>query len=299
MFLSRIIWDDHSDEYGFLGALLAHPDAVSQLDVRAEDFGHTPCRTMFLSAVALRTRGAEANIFTLTDELRSAGELAAVGGAAEVTRLATEFDSTPTLAAMYLTRMRHKWAMRQLSDANLWFSSQSSQWGIDPATVAAEMTRKLDQINATCGARRPSKWEDVFSRGTLSGRQLRELEIIPRAKLLDDWLAESDLGFLFAARGVEKTWLALLLAIGIADNKKVGPWNPAGAHPVLYVDGEMPLELIQTRNALLAQSGDNLHYINHEWLFEQNRRSAQPDGRRMPARRDGALPRMENQGSCP
>lgn len=112
-------------------------------------------------------------------------------------------------------------------------------------------------------------WRDIFARGALAGAELQSLEITPRTKMLGDWFAEGDLGFLFAARGVGKTWLSLILGIAVADGIQAGPWKAHNAHPVLYVDGEMPLELIQTRNRLLAEASERLRYINHERLFDR------------------------------
>ncbi len=112
-------------------------------------------------------------------------------------------------------------------------------------------------------------WHDIFTRGALAGSELQSLEITPRAKLLGDWSAEGDLGFLFAARGVGKTWFSLLIALAVAEGGAAGPWQAASQHPVLYVDGEMPLELMQARDKGLARGDGLITYLNHEQLFEQ------------------------------
>lgn len=112
-------------------------------------------------------------------------------------------------------------------------------------------------------------WQDIFARGALAGAELQSLVITPRAKLLGDWFAEGDLGFLFAARGVGKTWLSLLIALAVAEGDAAGPWQAAGRYPVLYVDGEMPLELMQARDKGLASGDGLITYLNHEQLFEQ------------------------------
>ena len=112
-------------------------------------------------------------------------------------------------------------------------------------------------------------WPEVFTRGTLAGTELRSLVIPPRAKLLADWFCEGDLGFLFAARGVGKTWLSLIIALAVAEGGKAGPWPAASRHPVLYVDGEMPLELMQEREKGLARGDGLIRYLNHEQLFNE------------------------------
>lgn len=112
-----------------------------------------------------------------------------------------------------------------------------------------------------------ASWCEVLSRGSVTSEQLKKLVIPPRKALLADWFREGDLGFLFAARGVGKTWHALLLAHAIARGGEAGPWRATTPNPVLYVDGEMPLELMQTRDKALSGGGGLFYYLNHEQLF--------------------------------
>ena len=95
------------------------------------------------------------------------------------------------------------------------------------------------------------------------------MEIIPRVKFLGDWFREGDLGFLFAPRGLGKTWLGLIIAKAIAEGSEAGPWKAGAAVPVLYVDGEMPIETIQQRLRGLSVSDHNFLILNHEIFFER------------------------------
>lgn len=96
--------------------------------------------------------------------------------------------------------------------------------------------------------------------------RLHELPIPPRERLLADWFMEGDLGFIFAPRGLGKTWLSLSIATAIADGRECGPWRAATARRVLYVDGEMPCESIRSR--IEGMDGvENLSVLNHEALF--------------------------------
>lgn len=77
---------------------------------------------------------------------------------------------------------------------------------------------------------------------------------------------EGDLGFIFAPRGLGKTWLSLSIATAIADGRKCGPWQAPSPRRVLYVDGEMPCESIRSR--IEGMRGvENLSVLNHEALF--------------------------------
>ncbi len=88
---------------------------------------------------------------------------------------------------------------------------------------------------------------------------------------MDKWLAEGDLGYIFAARGVGKTWMGMPLLAAISKGEKVGLWEAGEIKaPVLYVDGEMPLELTRTRSRGLALGSGDVTYLHHETFFEKN-----------------------------
>jgi putative DNA primase/helicase len=84
--------------------------------------------------------------------------------------------------------------------------------------------------------------------------------------VLGDWLKEGDTGFLYAPRGLGKTWLSMLLASAVANGGQAGPWKAHGARKVVYIDGEMALDGMLERMEGM-QSGENLIVLNHEVLF--------------------------------
>jgi putative DNA primase/helicase len=97
---------------------------------------------------------------------------------------------------------------------------------------------------------------------------------------MGDWFCESDLGFIFAPRGVGKTWFSIELAGAIAAGRIMGPWSPASAARVLYVDGEMPLDSIRDRTTGIGAANENLLILNHQVLFNESGRGlniADPD----------------------
>ena len=123
----------------------------------------------------------------------------------------------------------------------------------------------------------------------LTAEQLAALVIPPRPALLDQWLCQGDLGYIYAPRGVGKTWLAMALPGAISCRRPLGLWQagdpapatsgtdtaadpdapPAPDHiPVLYIDGEMALKHTQYRARGLDLS--KVHHLHHEHLFEQN-----------------------------
>jgi putative DNA primase/helicase len=95
------------------------------------------------------------------------------------------------------------------------------------------------------------------------------LKITPRTPLIGDWLRAGDLGFIFAGRGIGKSWLSMYLAKGLALKTDVGPWKTHCQARVLYLDGEMPPEDLKERDRLLGPPTDQLSYCNHEILFQR------------------------------
>jgi hypothetical protein len=115
-------------------------------------------------------------------------------------------------------------------------------------------------------------WGECLREGLCSSQELVNLEIAAPASILGDWMREGDLGFIFAQRGIGKTWLALDLAHGIATKHNVGPWEVHQQLPCLYLDGEMPPGDIKKRDYALGDPTNNLVYVNHEVLFQRTGR---------------------------
>ena len=78
------------------------------------------------------------------------------------------------------------------------------------------------------------------------------LRFPPRQFLLKPWLTTTGLTMIDAAAGHGKTWLALSIAYAVASGRPLLEWPCERAGKVLYVDGELPGELLQTRLRLLG-----------------------------------------------
>jgi hypothetical protein len=110
----------------------------------------------------------------------------------------------------------------------------------------------------------------------LSSDELVTMEIAPRGHTLYPVIPEQGLVMLFAPRGIGKTLLAMSIANTVAGGGalfggKSGPaWFASKARRVLYIDGEMPLHAMKSRQQAI-QSGmpfqipsGNLKYLNPE-----------------------------------
>jgi putative DNA primase/helicase len=123
------------------------------------------------------------------------------------------------------------------------------------------------------GPEAEKSWVDVLNESIITSRDLQKLELKPRRKLLGDWFAEGDLGFIFAFRGVGKTWFGVYLAEALSTGGKVGDWQATAPVKVLYIDGEMPPDLMRDRSkGLEGAPNANLEFLNHEILFDRTGR---------------------------
>ena len=112
-------------------------------------------------------------------------------------------------------------------------------------------------------------WNRALDSGATTSMQLSTLQIVPRPKVIDTWCYQGDLGFIFAARGIGKTWLGMYMAHCLATHQAIGPWATHTESIVLYLDGEMPPSDVKLRDRSLGKPTDNLIYVNHEILFER------------------------------
>jgi RecA-family ATPase len=124
----------------------------------------------------------------------------------------------------------------RFADLNDWRRDSATARDLVDAMVKAEALRKPEQ-----------SWNDALAKSVVTSRELGQLHLTPRKKLLSDWFREGDLGFIFAFRGVGKTWLALAIAEALSTAGKLGDWKAHERVRVLYVDGEMPPDLMRDR----------------------------------------------------
>ena len=145
-------------------------------------------------------------------------------------------------------------------DLNAWTLALggASEHELHDAMVNAEIVRESEK-----------SWAEALNEAIVTASELHDLKLIPRKKLLGDWFCEGDLGFVFAFRGTGKTWLALGIAWALSTGGKLGDFQAHACVKVLYVDGEMPPDLMRDRFDGLSATNSNLEFLNHEILFER------------------------------
>jgi AAA domain-containing protein len=146
----------------------------------------------------------------------------------------------------------------EFKDVNAWTQGGATVDDLIAAVANAETLRERER-----------SWGDAVNESVVTSTELHTLHLVPRRKLLGDWFAEGDLGILFAFRGVGKTWFALGLATALSTGGKLGEWQAHEAVRVLYVDGEMPADLMRDRCYGLQGNNARLEFLNHEILFDR------------------------------
>ena len=110
----------------------------------------------------------------------------------------------------------------------------------------------------------------------LTAEELRGKKIPKRPELLGSWLCKGDLGFIFAPRGLGKTWLAKALTKTLAkgNGQELACWKAGEPQTVLYVDGEMNLDQSTSREqALQIDPEGRWNILHHDILFLEKGRS--------------------------
>ncbi|HKW28242.1 MAG TPA: AAA family ATPase [Verrucomicrobiae bacterium] len=136
-----------------------------------------------------------------------------------------------------------------------------------PLLETAEI-RDTPDVDAPGAADLKAEMLAYFDTATCSAEMLAHVAVPPREPIVGEWFKQGDLGFIYGARGLGKTWLAMLLARRCVEGGSVADWNVHKPRRVLYVDGEMPLDGIRERDAALSTTpADGMFYLQHEALF--------------------------------
>ena len=88
----------------------------------------------------------------------------------------------------------------------------------------------------------------------LTLEELLKRKTPPRQNLLSPWLPSQGLCMIYAARGLGKTWAALMIAYAVSSGGKYLNWKAEKAAGVLYIDGEMPLAVMKERLSQIVMS---------------------------------------------
>jgi putative DNA primase/helicase len=119
----------------------------------------------------------------------------------------------------------------------------------------------------------PGEWSVALEKSIVTTIELHSLKLIPRDKILGDWWCEGDLGIEYGPRGAGKTWIAIGMGGAISTGGQFGEWKAPKPQKVLYVDAEMPPDLIRARCEGMSAVNNNFEILNHEILFERSEKT--------------------------
>lgn len=242
-------------ERALLGALMnADTLTPKDLEVRPDDFAEQRHGIIFAALLDLKHRGQGASEKILTAELSRLRRLDYVGGRAYLAVL-QDAASEGRPPAFYVPRLLADSKRRNL-EQNLKGAAEDLRSGADPGDVVSNITDGLARLqqNANGAAK---------SLRVLTATELLEMTFPPVEKILAPILGEKTLAMMYAPRGAGKTYLSLSIGLAAASGGTVfgedsgrPSWRAETPHSVLYVDGEMPGELLKHRVAELVSGLD-------------------------------------------
>ena len=252
-------------EKAVLCSVLLSPDCLDSLgSITPKHFHHPSHSTIFQCLMEMRSKGNPIDLVTITQAIADKNQLEQIGGPALLAEI-HGFIPTSLEVRYYAEILIEKKALREIIKASTATLEAAYEDQDRPVgDIVAEAFAKLEPF--ATGERKPSSLFDAFHKGTVTFPELKSVGIPPRHKIIGDWFCEADLGFIFAPRGLGKTWFSLGLATAITGKATFGPWTVHDHAPVLYVDGEMPCETLEQRMAGMG-ADEELMVLNHEGLF--------------------------------
>ena len=94
-----------------------------------------------------------------------------------------------------------------------------------------------------------------------------ELDLPKSNIILDPIITERSLAMLYAYRGVGKSFFAMSLALAVATGDKFLRWKAPNPQKVLYVDGEMPANMLQERFRKISNLNETGDYTENLEIF--------------------------------
>ena len=227
-------------ERSVLGAILKDNAAakIAQEKLVPADFLSECNRRVFRQMGQMTEKAQAIDLVTLTDELHSAGELEAAGGAAYIAQLV---DGVPhvTNVGHYAAIVREKALLRDLIHTTHAIQQQAFDATEDANETLARAAAQITALNAT-REKDGLKICDV--------RDFLTMDLEPVSYVVDPVFPNQGIIELYSWRGRGKTNFALeagaCVSIGAP---KFFHWEIPKPRPVVYVDGEMDAPSLQER----------------------------------------------------
>ena len=237
----RVPPNNAAAEQGLLGAIFVDNRAFHRVAglLRAEHFYWAVHARIFQAVKRLIGTGTTANPATLKQFFDSDGALKDIGGARYLARLARSAVTVSNAEgyAGIIIDLATRRALIATSEDTL---DAAYVVELDRSTrdIMAQHQSRLDHIRASGMRARLAPLDLV---------RFLALDVPAIEMLMTPWLRSKGLVMIYAPRGLGKTLLALSSAYAIATGTGLLRWDAPRPRRVLYVDGEMPVRIMQQR----------------------------------------------------
>jgi len=255
-------------EQSVLGAILLDHASIStaRLHVRPEEFYTTAHQTIYRAMVELADEGRPIDNIVLTELLKAKGTLSDVGGSAYLAELIGAVGSASNIG--HHARIVSETARTREIRRQLMLAMEAANHGADRGRMAL----LIDRLKVTASVSQDSP-KPRLQTAVLCYDELLRTDIPERASFLP-WLTAGSIAMVFGSRGIGKTFFGAGLAAALCTGTQFLKWPVPEAVGVLYVDGEMPLDVLRERFTKLLPIHPTapLQFLTAEHVYHALRR---------------------------
>ncbi len=157
-------WDLDA-EMAVLGSMLLHPDVCDELVMilRSDDFYDDANRKLYQHMISMYESGRKIDTTLLLNQLRSAGDLELIGGAAYLARLANSVGNVGH-AEYYAEIIKDKAVLRKLIEASSSILKEAYDESVDPKNLVAQAEQKIFGIQDQRSGSTVESISDILTR---------------------------------------------------------------------------------------------------------------------------------------
>lgn len=212
---------------------------LARKTLSGRDFYRTAHRIIYLAMLDLADNGEAIDNITLAEELRTNGLLADVGGSAYIAELITVVGSAANV--QHHARIVAEKAKLHLLRNQLIEATEAANQGMDLGRLS-QLVDRLQIVSANGLA----DGKPHLKQAVLGYDELLRADIPERAMHLP-WLPAGSISMIFGPRGIGKTMLGAGVAVSLCTGTQCLKWPVTEPVAVLYVDGEMSLDVLRER----------------------------------------------------